>query len=94
MNVWFVSIMTVLIVLAALIFAIGVLLIGAGVIAVAAGSLGMLEPENHFVVGIDYGKHTNDQLDRLIDITERSVNTTVKVLEQQLDEEEDEDFEE
>lgn len=88
MNVWFVSIMTFLGIVAALMLSIGVLLIGFGFIVIAAGSVGILEPENHFVIGIDYGKHTNDQLDRLIDITERSVNITTKVLEQQLDEEE------
>lgn len=73
MNVWFVGIMMILGIVAALIFAVGTLLIGAGIASIAYCACFVQDPKNTFVIGIDYGKRTADALDRMVEATERSV---------------------
>lgn len=74
----FAGIMTFLLVVAALMFGLGILLLGSSFIVAAAGCVGILEPENHFVIGVDYGLRVNDLLERMVVSTEKTVELTEK----------------
>lgn len=85
----FMGIVTILLVISALMFGLGVLLLGSSAIVAAAGCVGILEPENHFVVGLDYGVRVNDLLERMVISTEKSVELTEKTVNYTIGEEED-----
>ena len=85
----FMGIVTILLVISALMFGLGVLLLGSSAIVAAAGCVGILEPENHFVVGLDYGVRVNDLLERMVVSTEKTVELTEKTVNYTIDEEED-----
>lgn len=85
----FMGIVTILLVISALMFGLGVLLLGSSAIVAAAGCVGILEPENHFVIGLDYGKRVNDLMERIVISTEKTVELTEKTVEYTIGEEED-----
>lgn len=85
----FMGIVTILLVIAALMFGLGVLLLGSSAIVAAAGCTGILEPENHFVIGLDYGLRVNDLLERMVISTEKTVELTEKSVNYTIGEEED-----
>lgn len=90
MNV-LVGVYMILVLIVAAAFAIGVLLFGIAAIGAVYGCI-TENPEERFVIGIDYGKHYNDVLDRIVDATERCVDVTVKATEAMLPD--DEEYEE
>ena len=85
----FMGIITVLLTIAALMFGLGVLLLGSSAIVAAAGCVGILEPENRFVIGLDYGKRLKDAMERLVIATEKTVELTEKSVNYTIGEDED-----